>query len=29
MNTLEAYNNWSSQYDINENKTRDFEAVAL
>jgi ubiquinone/menaquinone biosynthesis C-methylase UbiE len=29
MNTEEAYNNWSQQYDTNENKTRDLEAIAL
>ncbi len=29
MNTREAYNSWSSQYDTNENKTRDLEARAL
>ncbi|HVM89329.1 MAG TPA: class I SAM-dependent methyltransferase [Puia sp.] len=29
MDTRNAYNNWSSQYDSNENKTRDMEAVAL
>ena len=29
MNTREAYNEWSSQYDSNENKTRDLEARAL
>lgn len=28
-NTREAYNSWSSQYDTNENKTRDLEAIAL
>jgi len=29
MNTEEAYNIWAQQYDSNENKTRDLEAVAL
>lgn len=29
MNVQQAYNQWSSQYDTNENKTRDLEAVAL
>jgi len=29
MDTREAYNNWSQQYDTNENKTRDLEAIAL
>lgn len=29
MNTREAYNSWASQYDTNENKTRDLEARAL
>jgi len=29
MNTQQAYNNWASQYDLNENKTRDLEAKAL
>src|SRR5579871_643013 len=29
MDTRSAYNNWSSQYDTNENKTRDLEAIAL
>ena len=29
MNTQEAYNNWSSQYDNNSNKTRDLEGNAL
>lgn len=29
MNTREAYNIWSEQYDTNENKTRDLEAFAL
>ncbi|MGC4104551.1 class I SAM-dependent DNA methyltransferase [Ferruginibacter sp.] len=29
MNVQEAYNNWSQQYDTNENKTRDLEAKAL
>jgi len=29
MNIKEAYNAWSSQYDTNENKTRDLEARAL
>jgi ubiquinone/menaquinone biosynthesis C-methylase UbiE len=29
MNTKEAYNRWSKQYDTNENKTRDLEAKAL
>jgi ubiquinone/menaquinone biosynthesis C-methylase UbiE len=29
MNTQQAYNDWASQYDSNENKTRDLEAKAL
>ena len=29
MNPQEAYNSWASQYDTNENKTRDLEAKAL
>lgn len=29
MNTQNAYDNWASQYDTNENKTRDLEARAL
>ncbi len=29
MNIKEAYDNWSSQYDSNINKTRDLEAIAL
>ncbi len=29
MNIKEAYQEWSKQYDNNENKTRDLEAVAL
>ena len=29
MDTRTAYNNWSQQYDNNENKTRDLEAHAL
>lgn len=29
MNTKQAYNEWSHQYDINENKTRDLEAIAV
>lgn len=29
MNVEKAYNSWSTQYDTNENKTRDLEAVAL
>ena len=29
MNTKKAYDNWSSQYDTNINKTRDMEALAL
>ncbi len=29
MNTKEAYDNWSHQYDTNINKTRDMEALAL
>jgi ubiquinone/menaquinone biosynthesis C-methylase UbiE len=29
MNVKEAYQEWSEQYDNNENKTRDLEAVAL
>lgn len=29
MSIREAYNEWSQQYDSNENKTRDLEAMAL
>ena len=29
MKVQEAYNNWADQYDTNNNKTRDLEAVAL
>ncbi len=29
MDTQEAYNSWAFQYDTNENKTRDLEAIAL
>ena len=29
MNTEQAYNEWSKQYDTNENKTRDLEAIVL
>ncbi len=29
MNVREAYNDWSAQYDTNENKTRDLEGMAL
>lgn len=29
MHPQQAYNNWASQYDTNENKTRDLEAIAL
>ncbi len=29
MDTQSAYDNWSSQYDSNVNKTRDLEAIAL
>lgn len=29
MNPQQAYNSWASQYDTNENKTRDLEARAL
>ena len=29
MNIKEAYQEWSHQYDTNENKTRDLEAIAL
>ncbi len=29
MNVENAYNSWSKQYDTNENKTRDLEAIAL
>lgn len=29
MNVETAYNNWSEQYDTNENKTRDLEALSL
>jgi ubiquinone/menaquinone biosynthesis C-methylase UbiE len=29
MNVKQAYNIWSSQYDSNDNKTRDLEGVAL
>jgi ubiquinone/menaquinone biosynthesis C-methylase UbiE len=29
MNVKQAYQEWSGQYDTNENKTRDLEAIAL
>lgn len=29
MDVREAYNEWAGQYDTNENKTRDLEAIAL
>lgn len=29
MKPEQAYNSWASQYDTNENKTRDLEAIAL
>ncbi len=29
MNVQQAYNQWAQQYDTNQNKTRDLEAVAL
>jgi ubiquinone/menaquinone biosynthesis C-methylase UbiE len=29
MDTKSAYNNWSSQYDTNGNRTRDLEAISL
>ncbi|MFN8165645.1 MAG: class I SAM-dependent methyltransferase [Bacteroidia bacterium] len=29
METKEAYNLWANQYDTNENKTRDLEALSL
>ncbi len=29
MNVKEAYKSWSEQYDTNENKTRDLEAISL
>jgi len=29
MNTQQAYNEWSQQYDTNDNKTRDLEALAI
>ena len=29
VNTKQAYDNWSEQYDTNINKTRDMEALAL
>ena len=29
MDTREAYNQWAAQYDINENRTRDLEGIAL
>ncbi len=29
MDIANAYNEWSSQYDTNDNKTRDLEAIAL
>ena len=29
MSIRDSYNNWAQQYDTNENKTRDLEAVAL
>lgn len=29
MNTQEAYDKWAAQYDLNKNRTRDLEGVAL
>ncbi len=29
MNIQQAYNQWSTQYDINDNKTRDLEGIAF
>ncbi len=29
MNVQQSYNNWAEQYDTNDNKTRDLEAIAL
>src|SRR5471030_1218067 len=29
MSIKQAYNSWAEQYDTNENKTRDLEAIAL
>ncbi|MEJ7678641.1 MAG: methyltransferase domain-containing protein [Segetibacter sp.] len=29
MDTRQAYNTWASQYDTNDNKTRDLEGQAL
>jgi hypothetical protein len=29
MNVKKAYNKWAEQYDTNNNKTRDLEAMAL
>src|SRR5690348_6855462 len=29
MEPREAYNSWAAQYDSNENKTRDLEAISL
>ncbi|MHC2990531.1 methyltransferase type 11 [Pontibacter sp. HJ8] len=29
MDTQQAYNNWASQYDTNQNRTRDLEGLAL
>lgn len=29
MDVRQAYNNWAAQYDTNDNKTRDLEALAL
>lgn len=29
MNVEEAYKHWSAQYDTNQNKTRDLEAISL
>ena len=29
MNVREAYNSWAEQYDTNDNKTRDLEAICL
>lgn len=29
MNVVEAYDNWSGQYDTNENKTRDLEGISI
>jgi len=29
MNVQQSYNYWAEQYDTNDNKTRDLEAIAL